>query len=294
MSDVPIAVWMEELRRTVDAELDARLPRLDEPPGRLHEAMRYSVFAGGKRLRPILAILAHRVPGGTDDDVLALASAIEMVHTYSLIHDDLPAMDDDDLRRGKPTNHRVFGEATAILAGDALLTRAFAQLAEIPAPDAVVRRAVAILGAATGSHGMVGGQMADLAAEGKRIDLPAVEYIHSHKTGALIQASVRLGAVHGRASAEVESQLAAYGARLGLAFQVIDDVLDESGTESGMGKAVHKDRERGKATYPSVIGVEESRALARRLVDEATASLAGLPGAEPLVAIARLVVDRDR
>ena len=294
MSDVPIAVWMEELRRTVDAELDARLPRLDEPPERLHEAMRYSVFAGGKRLRPILAILAHRVPGGTDDDVLALASAIEMVHTYSLIHDDLPAMDDDDLRRGKPTNHRVFGEATAILAGDALLTRAFAQLAEIPAPDAVVRRAVAILGAATGSHGMVGGQMADLAAEGKRIDLPAVEYIHSHKTGALIQASVRLGAVHGRASAEVESQLAAYGARLGLAFQVIDDVLDESGTESGMGKAVHKDRERGKATYPSVIGVEESRALARRLVDEATASLAGLPGAEPLVAIARLVVDRDR
>jgi geranylgeranyl diphosphate synthase, type II len=289
---VSIQDLLVDIRSRVDDALARLLPPLDQKPAKLNEAMRYSVFAGGKRLRPALALLASRVGSGNDDDVMPLACALELVHTYSLIHDDLPAMDDDDFRRGKPSNHKVFGEATAILAGDALLSHAFRLVTWMPGQREAIPDIIEELGRATGAEGMVGGQIADLEAEGQPPDLETVDYIHIHKTGALIEASVKIGALGGGCSPEVTETLALYGRKIGHAFQILDDVLDEDGTAEGMGKAVGKDRARGKMTYPLVIGLEESRSRARELVEEAKAAIADLPESGPLADLADFVVER--
>jgi geranylgeranyl diphosphate synthase type II len=253
--------------------------------------MRYSVFAGGKRLRPALVLLGVRASGGIEEPVLPAAAAVEMVHTYSLIHDDLPSMDDDDLRRGQATCHRVFGEAIAILAGDALHTLAFETLGAFPDPV----RAVAMvrdLARACGTRGMVGGQAADLEAEGKAPDVAVVEGIHRRKTGALIAASLRLGALASGAPEAVLRALGEYGDRVGLAFQVVDDLLDEEGLRQDLGKTPGKDRLRGKMTYPAAVGMEASRARAAALAAEARRAVRGLPGDALLAELSDLVVNR--
>ena len=269
------------------------------PAGRLFEAMRYSLMAGGKRLRPVLALAACESVGGALDAALGLACAIEMIHTYSLVHDDLPCMDDDDLRRGRPTNHKVFGEAIATLAGDGLLTDAFNVLARSAASPRspkfaqVLLDTIAELAEAAGSAGMVGGQAIDLLGEGQAIELEQLEYLHSKKTGALFIAAVCGGARLGGATPAQLASLREYAQALGLAFQVIDDLLDvESSTET-MGKRTNKDEARGKATYPSLIGVERSRGLARDLVAKAQAALAHFDHrADPLRMLAAFAVER--
>ena len=286
--------FLEQTRAWVDAALERVLPSADDEPRRLHEAMRYSVFAGGKRLRPAIARAACRALGGTDDDVMAAACALEMVHTYSLIHDDLPALDDDDLRRGRPTCHKRFGDATAILAGDALQTEAFRVLAE-HTPDAGRARALVVeLARASGTRGMVGGEMADLDAEGQAPDLPTVEFIHERKTAALLRAAASMGALAAAAAPEAAAALAIYGGRLGLAFQIVDDVLDETGTAESLGKSPGKDRIAGKMSYPAAVGLDASLSRARTLAEEAVAALEGIGGAELLAELARFTVNRLR
>ena len=290
--------YLKERCRLVDEALDRYLPREDELPSSLHRAMRYSVFAGGKRVRPILMMAACEAAGGNIDQTMAAACAMEMIHTYSLIHDDLPAMDDDDFRRGNPTNHKVFGEATAILAGDALLTEAFILLSnpEVGA-DLAPRERLAVIqeiARCAGSHGMVGGQVVDMESEGKKdIDLPTVQYIHTHKTGALIKASVKAGAILGGAG---EAELAAftrYGEAIGLAFQIADDILDIEGTTEEIGKDAGSDEERGKATYPAVVGLADSKRRAAELTDMALTALDLFDAkADPLREIAQYVVYR--
>ena len=290
--------YIAERSRLVEAALDRYLPAERQMPARLHEAMRYSVFAGGKRIRPVLMMAACEAVGGRAETVLPAASAMEMIHSYSLIHDDLPAMDDDDFRRGRPTNHKVYGEALAILAGDALLTQAFVLLGDRSAfpqtaPE-VQLRVLRMIAEASGSFGMVGGQVVDMESEGRAIDLPTLDYIHTHKTGALILASIRAGALLGGASGPQLEALERYGAAAGLAFQVADDILDVVGDQALLGKDVCSDQERGKATFPALLGLEESRSRARELRDRAVAALAPLgPAAEPLRAIAHYIVDRS-
>lgn len=263
----------------------------------LHESMRYSLEAGGKRIRPVLCFASCEAVGGDASLAEAPAAALELVHTYSLVHDDLPCMDDDDFRRGKPSNHRVYGEALAVLAGDGLLTRAFAVLAaakEIPAAACV--EMVATLAEAAGSAGMVGGQALDVAAEGAgEIDLPTLQFIHTHKTGALFGASCRLGALAGGGDAEAVHRLGRLGEKMGHAFQIADDLLDETGHAEALGKASGRDRARGKATYPRILGVEESRRRIEALTG-AAAEIAGSFGApgEPLLGIVRFVAERSR
>ena len=263
-----LSEYLDAKRAAVETALDAFLPPAGEPPARLHEAMRYSVFSGGKRLRPILALASFGLAGGEGDGALAPACALEFIHTYSLIHDDLPAMDDDDTRRGRPTCHRAFGEATAILAGDALLTLAFGIVAADGrlAPD---RRAAVVreLAEANGSLGMAGGQEADLEAEGAEPSLEAIEFVHVRKTALPLAAAVRVGALAAGAGREDLEALTAFGRSAGLAFKIVDDLLDVTGTAEEMGKAVGKDVARGKMTYPGVVGIEESRRRARELVD---------------------------
>jgi geranylgeranyl diphosphate synthase type II len=271
-----LAAVMTERRRQVDEALERWLPQQEDHPPVIHEAMRYSVFAGGKRLRPILALLACEAVGGNAEDAMPAAAALEMIHTYSLIHDDLPAMDDDDYRRGRKTCHRVYGEAIAILAGDALLTHAFRVLAD-PGPTRVLPewrlQAVAEIAEAAGSSGMVGGQAMDILAEGREIDRPTLLYLHTHKTGALIRASVRVGAIAGGAGAEQLQALTRYSELVGLAFQIVDDILDIEGSSAEMGKTAGSDLRRKKATYPAVMGLEESRRDAARLLEEAKDAL---------------------
>jgi geranylgeranyl diphosphate synthase, type II len=284
--------------RRVDAALRRYLP----PPGRVtptvRRAMVYSLFPGGKRLRPILAIASCRALGGRAADVLPLASALEMIHTYSLIHDDLPALDNDDLRRGRATSHRMFGEAMAILAGDALLTHAFEVAASFPpAPRFSVRkmRAIQLLARAAGVTGMIGGQVMDLEAEGRRITFATLKRIHRGKTGALISAAAQIGGVmaDGRA-AEIDA-LREYGEGTGLAFQIIDDVLDLEGTQKSLGKTVGKDLRARKATYPALLGVAASRRRAEEAIDAAVAAAESLGrGAGPLIALARFILERVR
>jgi geranylgeranyl diphosphate synthase type II len=289
---------LRERRRDVEAALDRALPPDTAWPSTIHRAVRYSLFAGGKRIRPVLVLAAGEAVGGARDELMPLACAVEMIHTYSLIHDDLPAMDDDDLRRGKPTSHKVFGEAIAILAGDALLTRAFHLLAEAPAAtgaEGLRRRltAAAILGQACGTDGLIGGQVEDLESEGKAIPPAALERLHRAKTGALLSACVRGGAVLGGAGAADLERLTRYAAAIGLAFQVVDDVLDATEGAAQLGKTAGKDAAAGKATYVSVHGLEGARGLAARLGAEADAAAAGLgPRGEELRGIARLIVDR--
>jgi geranylgeranyl diphosphate synthase type II len=291
-----LAAIMAERRRQVDAALERWLPQQGDHPPKVHEAMRYSVFAGGKRLRPLLALLACEAVGGHPEDALPAAVALEMIHTYSLIHDDLPAMDDDDYRRGRRTCHRVYGEAVAILAGDALLTHAFQVLAD-PGPTRVpaVRRlqVIAEIAEAAGSRGMVGGQAMDILAEGREIDRPTLLYLHTHKTGALIRASVRVGGIAGAAAEEPLQALTHYGERIGLAFQIVDDILDIEGASAEMGKTVGSDLRRRKATYPAVMGLEESRRQAAHLLRDAREALRplGEKGAT-LAALAEFVGSR--
>lgn len=255
--------YLEEKRKLVDKALDSFLPEEKEKPKIIHRAMRYSVFAGGKRLRPILAIAVFELLGGKGKKILLPACALELIHTYSLIHDDLPCMDDDDLRRGKPTLHKVFGEGIAVLAGDALHALAFELLISTKRPDVALEVAKAI-----GAKGMIGGQVADLEAEGKsRITLPQVKYIHQHKTGALIKGSVMAGALLADASPKKLSKLSEFGQNIGLAFQIIDDILDVTGKERLVGKKTKKDKL--KATYPKLIGVEKSKKMAEKLIQQA-------------------------
>lgn len=246
-------------------------------PPTLLKAMNYSLFAGGKRIRPVLLLSAHELVGGNIDESMALACGLEMIHTYSLIHDDLPAMDDDDLRRGMPTNHRVFGEGMAILAGDALLNLAYEVFLEnaMKYPHKLkqhIKAAFAIAKAA-GIHGMIGGQVADLEQEGRDIRADALLYIHTHKTGALIEAAVRAGALLEPIEEDAEEAIAKYGQNLGLAFQIVDDILDVVGDAASMGKNPSRDERRKKATFPALYGLEESRRMARDLIEEAVGHL---------------------
>ncbi len=277
-TSVSLADFLRDARCRVDEALDRFLPPdtdLNAPcPPQLAQAMRYSLLAGGKRLRPILALMAAEACGADPTEALPAACAVEMVHTYSLIHDDLPAMDDDDLRRGRPTCHKMFDEATAILAGDGLLTLAFETIVRYTRPPEAAARCVRILAEAAGPAGMVGGQMADLQAEG-RFDgtVSLLEAIHRRKTGALLRAPLTMGAVvAGASDAQIEA-LDHYGRAVGLAFQIVDDLLDVQGDETKMGKRVQKDSELGKWTYPGFLGIEGSRTRARELADEAMTAL---------------------
>ena len=282
----------------VDHALERWMPGEDVLPRSLHQAMRYSIFAGGKRLRPILMIAACESSGGDAQQVLHAACAMEMIHTYSLVHDDLPAMDNDDFRRGRPTNHRVYGEATAILAGDALLTEAFRLLADAEAnrsvPPATVIKVIELVARYAGSQGMVGGQVVDMESEGKEIDFPTLEYIHTHKTGGLILASVQAGALLGGADDSQVAAIKRFGAAAGLAFQITDDILDVVGDQKHLGKNVGSDQARGKATYPALLGLDEARQRADELCGIAISALdpLGKP-AEILRELARYIVNRD-
>jgi geranylgeranyl diphosphate synthase type II len=289
--------YLQRRRRLADDALRRWLPGKNEFPPKVHQAMYYSLFAGGKRLRPILTLAATEAVGGRIDDALPLACALELIHTYSLIHDDLPAMDNDDLRRGKPTSHRVFGEAMAILAGDALLTEAFHLMSrpELMAgvPTRRRLRAICEVARAAGSLGMIGGQTMDMACEGKKVNPRLLEYIHTHKTGALLTAAVTTGAILGGASARQYRALQGYGEKMGLAFQVVDDLLDLQGEPRKLGKAARKDQSRGKATYPALYGIAESRRQAETLMKEAVSCLSSLDRrAAPLREIAVFVVKR--
>jgi len=270
-------------RPAIERELDRRLPPESERPVRLHAAMRYSVFAGGKRLRPALVLAAGEAFGAGRERLLAPAAAVELIHTYSLVHDDLPALDDDDLRRGRPTLHRRFDEATAILAGDALLTLGLTLLALEPAEAVAERRAraVALVGEAAGTGGMIGGQEEDLEAERAwpADAARALERIHRGKTGALLVASLRLGAVHAGASAAEETLLTRFGERVGLMFQVADDILDVEGSAGELGKTPGKDAEARKLTWPGLYGLAASHAKLEELAAEARSFAASLPEA---------------
>ncbi len=265
-----IKFYLKEKRQVIDGLLDRYLPPEGAEPKSLHTAMRYSVMAGGKRLRPILALTACEYCGGSvdgkDRSIHWAATALEMVHTYSLIHDDLPCMDDDDLRRGIPTCHKKFGEAVAILAGDALHDLAFSLMARTGSTEAVAELAQAI-----GTDGMLGGQIADVEAEGRDVTRDDIINIHTRKTAALIRCSVRLGAMLGGADAKLLSRLTRYGEKVGLAFQIIDDVLDIEGDQKLLGKNTGSDRKKQKATYPQVVGVERARRDASQLIDESVA-----------------------
>jgi len=269
--------YLEQKREIIDEALNQYLPPETEYPQTIHEAMRYSVFAGGKRLRPILVIAAAEVVGGRAEKVLPTACAIELIHTFSLIHDDLPAIDNDDYRRGKLTCHKVFGEDMAILAGDGLLTHAFQLLAQNSEIKTINKEAMPLVikevAAAIGTLGLIGGEVVDIQSEGKEIDLPRLEYIHSHKTGALIAISLRVGAMLMDAQEEEIEALFQYGKLIGLAFQIVDDILNVEGDEVQLGKPVGSDLRQKKATYPALLGIEESRQKARRLVEEAKKEL---------------------
>ena len=255
----------------MDEELERLLPPQDEYPPSIHQAMRHSVFAGGKRLRPILCLESGRLFGGDESLLLRLGSALELIHTYSLIHDDLPALDNDDFRRGKPTCHRVYGESTAILAGDALLTLAFETLSEPgPPPEKRKLRVIHELARAIGTRGgMVGGQVVDLETTSPTARPETLQYIHSSKTGAFIRMAVRAGALYAGGAEEDLERVTTYGEKIGLAFQIADDLLDVLGSSESLGKTAGKDGRQQKATYPSLHGVEESQCIATRLVREA-------------------------
>ena len=277
--------------------IDGYLMRLasmhGEIPPTLYNSMHYSLSAGGKRIRPILSIASCEAVGGILEDVISAAIAIELIHTYSLIHDDLPAMDNDDLRRGKPTNHKVFGEATAILAGDGLLTMAFSILSEDKGGFERRIRIIHEIAIAAGSEGMVGGQQLDIENEGKKIDAAALEELHRRKTGALILAAVRAGGISGGASEMQLQALTDYGKKTGLAFQIADDILDVEGDVEDVGKSTGKDAKQRKNTYPAILGLAQSKMLAGQLVNEAITSLDSFDDkADPLRMIAGYIIDR--
>lgn len=300
-SQFDLNTYLEDRGTRVQRILEDLLPEETVPPERLHQAMRYSVFAGGKRLRPVLVIASAEAIAGKEAiqesrAVQEAAAAVEFLHTYSLVHDDLPAMDDDDWRRGKLTCHKAFDEATAVLVGDALQALAFQTLAELPAVSAVERvECVCLLGRAVGSQGMVGGQMEDLICEGlPKPKAEQVVYIHRHKTGALIEACCRIGGCLGGGSQEQVELLGHYGAALGLAFQVIDDILDVVGDQESLGKSIGKDQSSCKATFPAVFGLETARKKADEFILQAKTSLKSFgEQAVPLEALADFVAARN-
>lgn len=288
--------YLEARTARVNQALERLIPPEDEPPHTLHKAMRYSLFAGGKRVRPILALAAAEACGGDGPGLEDAACALELIHTYSLIHDDLPALDNDDLRRGRPTNHKVFGEAMAILAGDGLLTLAFQVLAQCRHLDASRRvRLIEEVAAAAGTvNGMIGGQVFDIEGEGQPPTTQLLDAIHRAKTGALLCASVRLGAIWAGAGESQMESLSRYGSHIGLAFQIVDDVLDVTQTPQQLGKTPGKDAQQGKITFPGVYGLENSKAMALRQLSQALTALAGFgPEAGPLREIAHMIVHRE-
>ncbi len=288
--------YLQIRQRKIDRALDGYLPKANTKPVTLHKAMRYSLFAGGKRLRPILCLAAAEACHGSIDNALALACSLECIHTYSLVHDDLPSMDNDDFRRGRPTCHKVFGEGIAVLAGDALLTIAFQIVSSAKAAPrydvAILLREIAV---AAGSQKLIAGQVADLEAEGKNVKRDQLQFIHENKTAAILKSSVRLGAMSANADPKKLSAITRFGQRLGLAFQIIDDILDVTQTSEILGKSAGKDVAAKKATYPAVIGLEKSRAEARRLTRQAhnALSIFSNSDAEPLHALANYLLERE-
>lgn len=287
--------YLKSKTKRIDAALNRFLPKATAKPSTIHKALRYSIFAGGKRLRPILTLAAAEVCGGTESNALPAACAVECIHTYSLIHDDLPCMDDDDLRRGRPTNHKVFGEGIAILAGDALLTVAFEILASIPlTPRYQTADFLRELAHSAGSRLLIAGQVMDLESEGKTISRSDLRFIHHAKTAALLTASLRLGAMSANASPARLRNLTEFGNSLGLAFQVIDDILDVTQTTEKLGKTAGKDVASTKATYPALFGLEQSRKIARELTNKARAALKPFGTKAALLhALADMLVGRD-
>jgi geranylgeranyl diphosphate synthase type II len=291
--------YLDERKALIDHRLREYFPSIEGPAAVISEAMTYSLFAGGKRLRPILCMASASIVGGREKNVLPVACALECIHTYSLIHDDLPVMDDDDLRRGKPTNHKVFGDAIALLAGDGLLTAAFRLMADAPSQDhrsaTVLLEVIRLVTEAAGCHGMIGGQVADILAEGKKVGFSVVEFIHRHKTAALIRASVLAGVLLGGGSEQQADALGSYGEKIGLAFQISDDILDIEGDSITMGKTVGTDDKRGKATYPALLGLEKAKGIQTKLVDDAVEQLGQFGDrAEPLELIARYIIERKK
>lgn len=256
----------------VNAALNSLVPQAGDYPGIIHEAVRYSLFAGGKRLRPVLALAAAEVMGGDSRDIMPVACSLELIHTYSLIHDDLPAMDNDDLRRGMPTCHKKYGEAMAILAGDALLTMAFTLMAGGPLLEKEPSRllqVIAEISAAAGTGGLIGGQVVDILSSSGNVDADTLEYIHKHKTGAMYRVSVRAGAILSGCPGEDLARLTGYAEHLGLAFQITDDILDLVGDEKSLGKPVKSDLKNEKGTYPALYGLEEAKRMSRAEMDKA-------------------------
>jgi len=288
--------YLASRQKRIDRALDRYLPKASTKPATLHKAMRYSLFAGGKRLRPILCLAAAEACGGKIKNALPLACALECIHTYSLVHDDLPSMDNDDFRRGRPTCHKVFGDGIAILAGDALLTIAFEIVSSArPVPRynmSILLREIAV---AAGSQKLIAGQVADLEAEGRNVKRDELRFIHENKTAAILKTSVRLGAMSANADAKKLRAITQFGHGLGLAFQVIDDILDLTQTSEILGKSAGKDVTAKKATYPAVIGLEKSRAEARRLTRQADDALSVFAGskAQALHALANYLLERE-
>ena len=294
--DFDLKQYLEARRLMVEEALEVALPQQDGPETRVVEAMRYSLFAGGKRLRPILCLAASESVGGDLKAAMPAGCALEMIHTYSLIHDDLPAMDDDDLRRGKPTNHKVFGEAIAILAGDGLLTEAFVLLSDYNSllPERAVQ-VIGVIAEAASYRGMVGGQVVDILSQNKRADLEIVQQMHSRKTAALIAAATESGALTGKGSEAQVAALARYGRAIGLAFQIADDILDIEGDTELLGKTTGADEARGKVTYPAAVGLERSRQTANEMVNDALAALEGFDDrANPLRSLANYIITRKK
>jgi geranylgeranyl pyrophosphate synthase len=292
---VEITEYFQQKAAQVDLWLDRLLPAESETPSTIHQAMRYSTFAGGKRLRPILTIATGEIFGAEERELLPAACSLEMIHAYSLIHDDLPAMDNDDLRRGIPTCHVKFGEAMAILAGDALLTQAFLTLADYETPNAGKKARVIseVAHAAATTRALIGGQVLDLQFEGKSVTGAQLEEIHRAKTGALIRCAVRVGAIIGGASEDELKSLTDYGEKAGLAFQVADDLLDETATSEQLGKTAGKDAANQKATYTSLYGIDGARRMADRLCREVITAARKVPrDTSVLEAIARFIVER--
>ena len=300
-----IRKYLQEKKLIVDSFLERYFPNSPEgeseskPSNSLHKAIRHSLLDGGKRIRPILSIASFEAVGGKGNHILPFACALEMIHTYSLIHDDLPAMDNDDYRRGKPTCHKMFGEAIGILAGDGLLAEAFQLMTNRSSWDGpfknneLVLDVVHEIAQAAGISGMVGGQVADIESEGKEVDLPLLQYIHTHKTGAMILASIQVGARLGGAAGETLRAFTRFGERIGLAFQIIDDILNVEGKAVTLGKSTGTDLSRGKATYPSLLGLEESKRRATELAESALESLKPYGDeADPLREIAQFIIAR--
>ncbi|NPA12852.1 MAG: polyprenyl synthetase family protein [Aquificae bacterium] len=284
--------YLKERAKEIDREIQKRLPK--GIPEKLFEAMAYSVMAGGKRLRPLLVLESAKAVGMEDwDSIMDIAVATEFIHTYSLIHDDLPAMDDDDLRRGKPTCHKVYGEAIAILSGDGLQSYAFELISGIKGiePEKLLK-VINLLAHGTGIYGMVGGQAADILHE-KENSFNDIQFIHTHKTAKFIQACCEIGAVLGNATQEERQALSNYGLYIGLAFQIQDDILDEIGDEKKLGKKTHKDREKNKLTYPQIYGLEKSRQMAQEYIERAVSQIKDLKDPEILTQLAKYIINRE-